>query len=334
LDTARVLQCRASLDHAGIQLSSLIAELADLAEQHRDTLMAGRTHSQQALPITFGLKIAGWLAPLLRQRERLAEMRPRLMVVQLGGGVGTLSFLGENGPAVASGLAKELGLGEALLPWHNQRDSLVELGAWLALLAGQLANMAQDVVLLSQSEVGEVYEGSAGGSSTMPHKQNPIQSEWIIGAARHCAALQLSLQSSLVQEHERSASAWPVETLALPQLFTLAGSALAKAVHIIDGLEVDVEQMEANLAAEHFLILAEAFSLALSEHMPRAEAAAFVREASLAARQQGRPLPELIREQIDFELNWETLGDPRQQLGSAQHFIDEVLAAARGQDHS
>ena len=329
LDTARILQFRKGLELVEARIASLIALLADLAEEHRDTLMAGRTHSQQALPITFGFKVAGWLAPLLRTRDRLGELRPRLLVVQFGGGVGTLSVLGGQGPKVASALAKELALGEALLPWHAQRDSLVELGGWLAMLIGQLANIAQDIVLLAQSEVGEVRESRAGGSSTMPHKHNPIQSEWIIGAARHAAALQHSLQSSLVQEHERGASAWPVEMLALPQLFSLAGSASAKALNVLTGLEVDAERMQANLAAEHWLVLAEALSIALSAHMPRAQAADLVRKASLEARQQARPLPELIRERVEFNLDWKKLEDPQQQIGAAAHFIDRVLAAAR-----
>ena len=193
--------------------------------------MAGRTHSQQALPITFGFKVAGWLAPLLRHRERLAELRPRVLVVQFGGAVGTLAALGASGPQVQEALASELGLNLPPIPWHTQRDTMAELAGWLSMLNGSLAKMAQDVILLAQSEVSELSESgdsTRGGSSTMPQKNNPITSELIITAARTNASLLASMHQAQVQEHERGTHGWQMEWLVLPQMFTLTAAALNK----------------------------------------------------------------------------------------------------------
>ena len=176
MDTAFVLQSRVALTQVEQQLRRVITNLAELAERHRHTLMAGRTHAQQALPITFGYKVASWLAPLLRHYERLRELRPRLLVVQLGGAVGTLASLGERGLEVQTALAHELQLAVPSMPWHNQRDGMAELANWLSLVSGSLAKMGQDIILLAQSEVAEVQESddpSRGGSSAMPQKQNP-----------------------------------------------------------------------------------------------------------------------------------------------------------------
>jgi 3-carboxy-cis,cis-muconate cycloisomerase len=201
-DTARGLQIRAVLAILEPRLGSLIQNLSGLADRHRHTLMAGRTHSQQALPITFGFKVAGWLAPLLRHRERLAEMRPRLLVVQFGGAVGTLAALGDSGRQVQEALAAELHLNLPPIPWHTQRDNLAELAGWLSLVSGSLAKMAQDTILLVQSEVGELRESgdaSRGGSSSMPQKNNPIVSELMITAARINASLLSSMHQAQVQ---------------------------------------------------------------------------------------------------------------------------------------
>ena len=194
--------------------------------------MAGRTHSQQALPITFGFKVAGWLAPLIRHRERLAELRPRVLVVQFGGAVGTLATLGRSGTQVQEALAAELGLNLLPIPWHTQRDTMAELAGWLSIFNGSLAKMAQDVILLAQSEVSELSESgnsTRGGSSTMPQKSNPIISELIITAARTNASLLASMHQAQVQEHERGTHGWQMEWLVLPQMFTLTAAALNRA---------------------------------------------------------------------------------------------------------
>ena len=180
--------------------------------------MAGRTHGQQALPVSFGLKVATWLAPLIRHAERLDEISPRLLVVQFGGAAGTLAALGDKGLAVMHGLAEELGLGAPVMPWHAQRDNLVEFAGWLSLLTGSLGKMAQDIILLAQTEVGEVSESAEegrGGSSTMPQKSNPITSELILAAARNNASLLSALHQAQIQEHERGTHGWQVKEFAL-----------------------------------------------------------------------------------------------------------------------
>ncbi len=267
MDTALVLQLRAALDTLEAELRRLMDGLAKLADKHRGTVMAGRTHSQQALPITFGLKAAGWLAPLVSHRERLVELKPRLLVVQLGGGAGTLASLGGRGLDVQQALADELGLSVPLMTWHTQRDTLAELAGWLSLVSGGLAKMATDVILLAQSEIAEVRESddpARGGSSTMPQKANPILSEGIIAAARTNAALLSAMHQALIQEQERATGAWQIEWLTLPEMVTLTAATLKKAVFLSEHLVVDVEKMRATVAASNGLMLAEALDLALA----------------------------------------------------------------------
>jgi 3-carboxy-cis,cis-muconate cycloisomerase len=206
MDTACVLQLRTAAHVIRMRITAIVRDLSALADKHRSTIMAARTHSQQALPTIFGLKVAVWLTPLVRHSERLDELVRRLLVVQFGGAAGTLASLGDKGLLVSAEFAIELGLGWAVMPWHAQRDSLVEFAGWLSLVSGSLAKMAQDIILLAQTEVGEVGESSEtgrGGSSTMPQKSNPIASELIIAAARTNASLLSSLHHAQIQEHER-----------------------------------------------------------------------------------------------------------------------------------
>jgi 3-carboxy-cis,cis-muconate cycloisomerase len=328
MDTALILQLRASLDHIEPTLQQLIAHLAQLADRHRHTLMAGRTHSQQALPITFGLKAAGWLAPLLRHRQRLADLKPRLLVLQFGGAAGTLASLGNNGLQVQAALAGELGLGQPPIPWHTQRDNLAELAGWLSLVTGSLAKMAQDIILLAQSEVGEVRETAdtaRGGSSTMPQKNNPIISESLIAAARTNASLLASLHQALVQEHERATHAWQLEWLTLPQMVGLTAVALNKALFLSQNLAVNAAQMQHNLAAANGLILAEAINFALAQHMSRVEAKKLITEACRRVMAEKRHLLDIIQEETAVPLDWQTLRDEANYLGAAETFIDNIL---------
>lgn len=326
LDTALVLGLRDALQLQDDQLQLLVQRLADLARAHRHTLMAGRTHSQQALPLTFGLKVAGWLAPLLRHQERLRELRPRLLVVQCGGAAGTLAALGQDGLRVSAALAHDLGLGEPPLPWHTQRDSLAELGGWLSLLTGTLGKAAQDLILLAQSEVAEVrWRGGGGGSSTLPQKQNPIGAELIVAAARASAALLSGLHQAMIQEHERGTHGWQLEWLTLPQLLGLGAGALERALRLADELEVDAERMRANVAASGGLMLAEALTFALAPHLGRAEAKATVRRAVTLARQDRLTLPEALRRCTDAPLDWAALSEEH-YLGASDALIDRVLA--------
>lgn len=340
VDSARVLQIRAALTIFESRLGSHIKNLSRLADQHRHTLMAGRTHSQQALPITFGFKVAGWLAPLLRHRERMAELRPRILVVQFGGAVGTLAALGASGPRVQEALAAELKLNLLPIPWHTQRDSMAELAGWLSLVTGSLAKMAQDVILLAQSEVGELRESgdaSRGGSSSMPQKNNPILSELIITAARTNASLLASMHQAQVQEHERATHGWQMEWLALPQMFTLTAGALKKALFLSETMVIDEERMLKNVADSNGLMLAEAASYALAKtSMSKASASQLVKEACQVAAQEDRHLIDVLREKTDAPVDWVALREESAYLGSADMFIDRVIqASARNEvDHA
>jgi 3-carboxy-cis,cis-muconate cycloisomerase len=329
MDTALVLQMRAALALIEAKLQTVIAQLAQLAEQHRHTLMAGRTHSQQALPITFGLKVAGWLAPLLRHRDRLAELKPRLLVVQFGGAAGTLASLGDRGLAVVDGLAAELALQVPALPWHTQRDNLVEVANWLTLVSGSLAKMAQDIILLAQSEVGEVCESAdptRGGSSTMPQKSNPIVSELIIAAARTNAGLLSSLHQAMIQEHERATHGWQLEWLTLPQIFALTTAGLNKAIFLSTNLAIDVGRMAENVTASRGMMLAEAVSFALAEKMDRSAAKQLVADAVQIALRDDRHLVDVVQSRCALALDWESLKDEEQYLGVTQQLIDRTLA--------
>jgi 3-carboxy-cis,cis-muconate cycloisomerase len=310
---------------------SLIGNLAELADRHRDTLMAGRTHSQQALPIPFGLKVAGWLAPLLRHRQRLAEIKSRALTVQLGGAAGTLAPFGSLGLRVQEEVASELNLALPLMPWHTQRDNLAELAGWLSMVSGSLAKMAQDIILLAQTEVGEVRESSdhsRGGSSTMPQKSNPVTSEVIIASARTNASLLSSMHQALVQEHERATHGWQVEWLNLPQMFALTSVALDKAVFLSEHLEVNEERMRQNVNASNGLMLAEAISFALAETMSRADAIELVKEACRDVIAQDRHLVDVVREKTNASIDWQGLKDETAYFGSSHAFIDRVLREA------
>jgi 3-carboxy-cis,cis-muconate cycloisomerase len=332
IDTARVLQIRTVIEILESRLGNTIQKLVRLADQHRHTLMAGRTHSQQALPITFGFKVAGWLMPLLRHRERLAEMKPRILVVQFGGAVGTLASLGESGLQVEEALASELGLNVPILPWHTQRDNMAELAGWLSMVCGSLAKMAQDIILLAQSEVGELHESgdtARGGSSSMPHKNNPILSELIITVARTNASLLASMHQAQIQEHERGTHGWQMEWLILPQMFTLTAASLSKAIFLSQNLVVDEVRMRKNVTASNGLMLGEAASYALVKaSMSKADASRLVREASQVVKEKGRHLINVIREKTDAPVDWDALRDESLYLGSSEEFINRVLRAS------
>jgi 3-carboxy-cis,cis-muconate cycloisomerase len=330
MDTALVIQIRAAIAILETELKTLIQSLARLADQYRHTLMAGRTHSQHALPIPFGLKVSGWLAPLIRQCERLSQLKPRVLVLQFGGAAGTLAALGEGGIPVRNALSAELKLGTPLMPWHTQRDALAELANWMSLLTGSLAKMAQDVILLAQSETAEAREGSdvaRGSSSAMPQKSNPVVSEFVLVAHRTNASLLSSMHQALPQEHERGTYG-QMEWLALPQMFALTGSALEKAIWLGKNIVVDADRMRANVAASKGLLLAEAVSYALAPHIGLAAAKKTVSEAARQAAADGRHLFDIIREQSQVPLDWESLREEANYLGASETFIDAVIQSA------
>ena len=336
-DTALVLQLRAALDLIERDLGALIAALATQAETHRALVMAGRSFLQQGLPVSFGYKVAVWLAPLLRHAERLGELRPRLLQVQFGGAVGTLASLGEQGRSVTERLARDLGLACPIAPWHASRDTIAELGAWLGLVAGSLAKFAGDVTLLAQTEFGELVEtteAGRGGSSTMPQKRNPIISTHIVAATMGVEAQVPLLLAAQHHQLERAVGPWQAEALALPQALALTAGALAQSIRVAAGMRPDAERMRANLAITHGLVMAERVMMALADHLGRHEAHHLVQDACLAAMAEDRPLRELLGENaaVTAKLDPQALDrlmDPAGYLGESGAVVDRVVAAAR-----
>jgi 3-carboxy-cis,cis-muconate cycloisomerase len=337
IDTATVLQLRATLDLLDAGLLRLCAALAEQAQGHRVTPMIGRTWLQQALPITLGLKFAQWLDALLRHRERLAGMRSRVLVLQFGGAAGTLASLGDQAPAVARSLADNLELHLPLLPWHTQRDRTAEAAACFGMLIGTLGKIARDISLHMQTEVGELAEPSAagkGGSSTMPHKRNPVGCAAVLTAAMRAPNLVATLLSGMVQEHERALGGWQAEWDALPDLARLTGGALAQITIIVSGLEVNAARLAANLDITQGLILGEAVMLALGDSIGRLEAYALVEHASRDAVTTGRTLLDVLSkdERVMAHLSsaqLQSLLDPANYVGQAHAFVDAVLALHR-----
>ena len=337
MDTACVLQLRSVIKILRARLGEVARHLSALAERHRNTVLAGRTHGQQALPITFGLKVAGWVAPLVRHVERLDEIEPRLLVVQFGGAAGTLAALGDKGLRVVKELAKELSLAVPVMPWHTQRDSFVEFAGWLSLVTGTLGKMAQDIILLAQTEVGEAGESTEagrGGSSTMPQKSNPITSELIVAAARTNAALLSAMHQAQIQEHERATHGWQVEWLTLPQMILLTSGALEHALYLSENLQVDGVAMLANIARANDVILAESAVFALASSMPRSKAEELVKKACAVAVSEDKPLIEVIEKLANESVkkntvDWLRLADPANYLGETETIISQVLQQAK-----
>jgi len=337
MDSACVLQLRSAMQLYKRAILGIVRHLSALADRHRTTVLAARTHGQQALPISFGLKVASWLAPMIRHAERSDEIAPRLLVVQFGGGAGTLAALGDKGLAVTQALADELKLGVPVTPWHVQRDSFVEFAGWLSLVTGTLGKMAQDIILLAQTEVGEVAESAEegrGGSSTMPQKSNPIMSELILAAARTNASLLSAMHHAQIQEHERGTHGWQVEWLTLPQMMILTGGALKHALYLAQNLQVDSAAMRANIARANDVTLAEAAVFTLAKAMPRPKAEELVKKACAVAIAENQPLIEVVKRSVGSEVpvdavDWDALANPANYLGEAKKIIDRVLQRAK-----
>jgi 3-carboxy-cis,cis-muconate cycloisomerase len=336
MDTATVLQVRDGLALIDAELRAVLAALVGQARRHRNTVMAGRTHLQQALPTTFGLKCATWALPFIAHRERLAQLRARVEQVEFGGAAGTLASLGEQGVAVMEGLAAELGLSSPPAPWHVCRDALAETTGFLGLVCGSLAKIATDIILLAQTEVGEVaepYVAGRGSSSTMPQKRNPIASEYILAAARTVQALVPVMLGAMAQDHERATGPWQAEALALPQAFVLTHGALLHTRAIAEGLVVDAARMRRNLDLTNGLIVAEAVMMGLAPVLGRGEAHHVVKQACDVALTERIGLAEALQRQpavadrMDRQAI-ERLTDPAGYLGSAPAFIDRILALA------
>jgi 3-carboxy-cis,cis-muconate cycloisomerase len=339
MDTAAVLQIRDGLELVDDDLAAVRGHLAEMARRHRSTPLAGRTHLQHALPITFGYKAAVWLAALDRHAERLRQLRPRVLVVEFGGAAGTLASLGsgEDGLACRLELARELGLGDPLITWHAARDGIAEVIQALALVAGSLAKIAYDVMLMSATEFGEAAEPFAegrGASSTMPQKRNPISCELIFAAARMLRQHAGLALDALVTDFERATGPWHLEWVALPEAFGYAAGALRQARFLSGGLFVDAGRMARNLGMTHGLIVAEAVMMGLAPHTGRNEAHDLVYDACRAAIESGRPLLDVLLETqaVLAPLGAEKLReltDPANYLGAAPLMVDRLLAARR-----
>jgi len=282
-DTGLVLQMRQAFDILAADLGALCEGLTVLAEKHRSTPIAGRTLMQHALPTTFGGKIAGWLDAMNRHRGRFAETRARVLVLQFGGAVGTLAALREKGLQVAEALAEELHLGLPDMPWHTQRDRVAEAATTLGLCTGTLGKIARDISLHMQTEISEVFEPAGegrGGSSTMPHKRNPVSAAVVLSAATRVPGLVSTMLSAMVQEDERGLGNWHAEWETLPEIFRLTAGALHQMATIVPHLEVDAARMKLNLDATQGLIFAEAVSMALASHIGKSAAHTLVEAAS------------------------------------------------------
>lgn len=336
MDTAVVLQMRDGLRLIRDDLVAANAGWAAMARTHRDTVMAGRTHLQHALPVTFGYKVAAWLAPLLTMVERLDQLRPRVERLQFGGAAGTLASLGTQGLDVQRELARELDLAPTDIPWHAARDGMAEAVCFLGLLTGALSKIATDVILLMQTEVAEVNEphvAGRGGSSTMPQKRNPISCEYIIAQARGVHALVPQILAAMAQDQERGTGPWQTEPLVIGQAFNLAHGALVQARFLAEGLVVDPARMARNLASTGGLIAAEQVMMGLAPVLGRGEAHHVVNHACDVALSRGIPLAEALGEEAEVTARLDAdqiqaLCDPQNYLGSATAFVDQVLRSA------
>ncbi|KEA62154.1 3-carboxy-cis,cis-muconate cycloisomerase [Marinobacterium lacunae] len=333
MDTGTVLQVRAGLDLIERDLQRVACALETLAKTHRNTVMAGRTHMQHALPVTFGYKAAVWLDSVHRAQERLQELRPRVLVAQLGGAAGTLASMGEGAEKVTELLAEELGLRSPLIPWHATRDALAEAGCALALMTGSLAKIAFDVMIMSMTELGELAEPfvkDRGASSTMPQKRNPISCEVIRGCHKAVSESAHMLLGAQEADLERATGPWHTEWIALPQCFVLSHCAISQAIFLLEGLAVYPERMRDNLNLTRGLIVAESAMMALAPYLGRQVAHDVVYEACREAEhskltlsdvlaEDGRVTAHLSREQITQVLS------PENYLGLSTFYVDQVL---------
>jgi 3-carboxy-cis,cis-muconate cycloisomerase len=336
-DTATVLQMREGLALVERDLADISASLATLAKKYRDTPIIGRSNLQQATPITFGYKMASILAGIERNRERLQQLKPRVLMGEFGGASGTLSSLEKGAMETQAGLCGELGLAQPLISWHTVRDTIAEVGAFLGIVGGSLGKIAMDVKLLMQTEVAEVFEPYApgrGSSSTMPQKRNPISCLYIhanISVVRQHAA---ALMDAMVADHERSTGPWEIEWVVLPEIFCLTSGALKQTKFILAGLEVDADRMRANIGMTNGLVMSEAVMMGLGPYIGREYAHDLVYDLCREAIRDNRQLvdvlaahPEINKHVTRAQL--EGFCDPANSLGQAGVMVDRVLAARK-----
>ncbi len=334
MDFGLVLQLKAAFAIVESEMDRLADSLAKLAVEHRDTVMAGRTHLQHALPVTFGYKAAVWLSAVDRHRERLAQLRPRVEVGQFAGAAGTLASLGEHGMAVSDALMVELGLGRPSMPWHVARDGVAESVNFLGLVSGSLSKIATDVMLMMTTEIGEAFEPfvpGRGGSSTMPQKRNPISCELILGAGKVIRQHAAVVMDAMAADHERATGPWHAEWIAVPEAFVLSAGTLAQANFMLAGLQVQPERMRRNLEMTGGLIVSEAVMMGLAPALGRNTAHDVVYDACRVANEQGLSLQEALKRSDEVagklpDAELERLCDPVNYLGQAREMVDRFLA--------
>jgi 3-carboxy-cis,cis-muconate cycloisomerase len=334
LDTAAMLVARRALEPLLADLDAAADAAAALANEHRETVMAGRTLMQQALPIAFGLKAAGWLVGIDEAAARLGEVRRLRLAAQLGGAAGTLASLDTAGPEVLGHFAAELSLDEPALAWHTIRTRPAELAGALGSAAGVIAKVARDVVLLAQTEVGEVREGvpGRGGSSTLPHKRNPVAAISAVASAMRAPGLVAALLGAMAQEHERAAGPWQSEWRPFSELLEAVGSGAAWLRDCLEHLEVDAARMRANLELTHGALLAERVTTALAPALGRQPAHELVRAAAQEAFASERPLGAVLAERkgVTAHVDRDALArllDPADYLGATDELISRALRA-------
>jgi 3-carboxy-cis,cis-muconate cycloisomerase len=337
VDSAAMLVARRALVPLLEDLGAAADACAVLAERYRDAPMAGRTLLQQALPTTFGLKAAGWLAGLDEAWAELSEVRASGLAVQLGGAVGTLASLGDDGIGAVAAVAKSLELREPVLPWHTVRARPARLACALGEAAGAMGKVAHDVELMAQTEVGELTEGGGpgrGGSSTLPHKRNPVGAVAVTACRMRVPGLVATMLSAMAQEHERAAGAWQAESETLSDLLRLTGSAATTLREVLEGLEPDPDRMRANLDVTGGLLMTESVVTALTPSLGRAKAQELVEGAAQKAMADGRPVRDVL---ADLPAVTDAIGEdgldaalaPESYLGAASELIDRALAAHR-----
>jgi len=335
IDTAGMLTLRAAIDALLPDIDRAIAGFAKLAQRHRDTAVVARTWLQHALPMPFGLKLAEYAAALHRSRTRLNRLRSEALALQFGGAAGTLAALGDKGWVVAERLAQELELPLPDAPWHTHRDRIAEAASVLAIVAGTCGKIARDIQLMMQTDVAEAFEPSGegrGGSSTMPHKRNPVAAATALAAATMAPNLAATIFAAQVQDHERSAGPWHAEWPTLPSLLLVTSGALAAIVDIAEGLEVDAARMRVNLDATGGLIMAEAVTMALAEKIGKSAAHHLVEAASKKAVAEKKGLRDVLTKYPDVVTHLSAdkltkLFEPMAYQGISQALIDRLLAS-------
>ena len=320
IDTAHVLQWRDCLQILEMRLASVIDNLQSKSKTHSDRMMAGRTRSQIATPITFGYRVAQWAHPLIEAENALPALKSTVLKVQFGGAAGTISALGPDGTAVADGLAANLGLAPSP-SWHVNRTSVLALAGWLGQVISGLAKMAGDLVVLGRSEIGEAIAGSSGGSSTMPQKANPVQAETIQALAGLAVTFQSGISMAASQLEERDGARWPVEWALFPQLFVAAGAALGHAQGLAETLRPNNHRLDETLTSNP-AIMAEAATFLLAKHMLRSEAQAVVK----AAIARGGPFADALRHETQIDIDWATALEPASAAGPSQEMAERIFA--------